>query len=210
MSEPPRLTYACLIVVAISTGLLIGLDVLGVSLPGDLGGRAVPLWCDVIAAGVAVACYGIFFSSPLNMLPWPVAAGTGAHALRWFALTAFWLQCSNGCDGCMSRRWHDHRTGFAPLAHAVRGHWLRLGGLIRRFSCCNAGRLPGGFDCSLDHAASDGAELLGEIEDRRMVFKLKQMIPSYGQSLIENAALCQQVRAETAAVLMLHSRRFVI
>ena len=31
--------------------------------------------------------------------------------------------------------------------------------------------------------------------------KLRQIIPSYGQSLIENTALCQQVRAETAAVL---------
>jgi len=33
--------------------------------------------------------------------------------------------------------------------------------------------------------------------------KLKQMIPSYGQSLIENAGLAQQVRAETAEVLNL-------
>jgi malate dehydrogenase (quinone) len=31
--------------------------------------------------------------------------------------------------------------------------------------------------------------------------KLKKLIPSYGQSLAENAALCQRVRAETAAVL---------
>jgi malate dehydrogenase (quinone) len=31
--------------------------------------------------------------------------------------------------------------------------------------------------------------------------RLRQMIPSYGQSLIDNPALCQQVRAETAAVL---------
>jgi malate dehydrogenase (quinone) len=31
--------------------------------------------------------------------------------------------------------------------------------------------------------------------------KLKEMIPSYGQSLIENTALCRQVRADTAAVL---------
>jgi malate dehydrogenase (quinone) len=31
--------------------------------------------------------------------------------------------------------------------------------------------------------------------------KLKEIIPSYGQSLIENAALCQQIRADTAAVL---------
>src|SRR5262249_13326692 len=35
--------------------------------------------------------------------------------------------------------------------------------------------------------------------------KLKDMIPSYGQSLVENAALCQQVRAETAAVLNLNT-----
>ncbi len=34
--------------------------------------------------------------------------------------------------------------------------------------------------------------------------KLKEMIPSYGQSLIENAALCRQVRAETAVVLKIN------
>lgn len=33
--------------------------------------------------------------------------------------------------------------------------------------------------------------------------KLREMIPSYGQSLIEHSALCQQVRAETAAVLQI-------
>jgi malate dehydrogenase (quinone) len=35
--------------------------------------------------------------------------------------------------------------------------------------------------------------------------KLKEMIPSVGQSLIENAALCQQLRAETAAILNINS-----
>ena len=35
--------------------------------------------------------------------------------------------------------------------------------------------------------------------------KLKELIPSYGQSLIENAALCRQVRAETAAVLNINN-----
>jgi malate dehydrogenase (quinone) len=35
--------------------------------------------------------------------------------------------------------------------------------------------------------------------------KLKEIIPSYGQSLIENAALCQQVRAETASVLHINN-----
>ena len=33
--------------------------------------------------------------------------------------------------------------------------------------------------------------------------KLKQIIPSYGQSLIDTPALCRQVRSDTAAVLNL-------
>jgi malate dehydrogenase (quinone) len=35
--------------------------------------------------------------------------------------------------------------------------------------------------------------------------KLKEIIPSYGQSLIDNPALCRKVRAETAAVLNLQN-----
>src|ERR1700733_9732876 len=35
--------------------------------------------------------------------------------------------------------------------------------------------------------------------------KLKEIIPSYGQSLIDNADLCRQVRAETAAILTINS-----
>ena len=35
--------------------------------------------------------------------------------------------------------------------------------------------------------------------------KLKQIIPSYGESLIDNAELCRRVRAETAAVLHLQN-----
>ena len=35
--------------------------------------------------------------------------------------------------------------------------------------------------------------------------KVKEMIPSYGQNLAENAALCQKVRAETAAVLHINN-----
>jgi malate dehydrogenase (quinone) len=35
--------------------------------------------------------------------------------------------------------------------------------------------------------------------------KLKEIIPSYGQSLIDDAALCQRIRAETAAVLHINN-----
>jgi uncharacterized membrane protein YjjB (DUF3815 family) len=82
-----RLMYAGLVVLAISTGLLLGLTLLHEALPLDPSGQAVPLWLDVIAAGVAVACYSVFFSTPLNMLAWPVAIGMLAHALRWVAIT---------------------------------------------------------------------------------------------------------------------------
>ena len=82
-----RLLYAMLIVVAISAGLLVGLALGGVSLPVDAVGRPTALWQDVLAAGVAAACYSIFFSTPWQMLAWPVAAGSAAHALRWVALT---------------------------------------------------------------------------------------------------------------------------
>src|SRR5499427_2567600 len=91
-----RLIYAALVVVAISTGLLLGLALLGVSLPVDEAGRAVPLWQDVIAAGVAVASYSVFFSTPLNMLAWPVAVGMAAHALRWVVLTLLGAGAATG------------------------------------------------------------------------------------------------------------------
>jgi uncharacterized membrane protein YjjB (DUF3815 family) len=91
-----RLIYAGLIVVAIVAGLLLGLALFGSSLPIDAAGRAIPLWQDVIAAGVAVAAYGVFFSTPLYMLPWPIAVGMLAHALRWTAITQFGFGVASG------------------------------------------------------------------------------------------------------------------
>jgi malate dehydrogenase (quinone) len=44
-----------------------------------------------------------------------------------------------------------------------------------------------------------------KLKDGGWLVKLKEMIPSYGRSLIENAALCRQVRAETAAVLKINN-----
>jgi len=91
-----RLIYAGLVVLVISAGLLLGLGVLGVSLPVDAPGRPVPLWLDVIAAGVAVAAYSIFFSTPLLMLGWPVAVGMLAHALRWWTLAVVGADAATG------------------------------------------------------------------------------------------------------------------
>ena len=84
-----RMIYAGLVIVMISTGLLLGLAVLGTALPVDQASRAVPLWFDMIAAGIAVAAYSVFFSMPPHMLAWPVSVGMLAHALRWWLLAVF-------------------------------------------------------------------------------------------------------------------------
>jgi uncharacterized membrane protein YjjP (DUF1212 family) len=91
-----RMIYAGLIIVVISAGLLFGLALLGVALPVDQAGRAVPLWQDVIAAGVAVGAYSVFFSTPLHMLPWPAAIGMLAHALRWAVLSLLGASAASG------------------------------------------------------------------------------------------------------------------
>jgi uncharacterized membrane protein YjjP (DUF1212 family) len=81
-----RLVYAGVVILAISFGLLLGLGLLGVSLPVGEPGRDIPLWVDVIAAGVAVGAYSVFYSTPLRMLGWPIAVGMLAHGLRWWTL----------------------------------------------------------------------------------------------------------------------------
>jgi uncharacterized membrane protein YjjP (DUF1212 family) len=78
-----RLVYAGAVVLVIALGLLLGLALLDTSLPVESPTRAVPLWKDIIAAGVAVAAFSVLLSKPLHMLPWPVAVGMLAHASRW-------------------------------------------------------------------------------------------------------------------------------
>lgn len=68
-----RLALAGLICVSISLGVWVGMALLGVNLPVDPGRQQiVPLWQDMIAAGIAIIAYSIF-SHPLCVYwfgPW--------------------------------------------------------------------------------------------------------------------------------------------
>jgi uncharacterized membrane protein YjjP (DUF1212 family) len=81
-----RFVYAALLTLLIGVGLIAGLSLGQQSLAPPGPAATTPLAFDVLAAGIAVAAYGTFFSMPWRALPLPVAIGMLAHASRWLAL----------------------------------------------------------------------------------------------------------------------------
>jgi len=121
-----RLVFAVVIVLAISTGLLLGLGAGGTSLPVTEMTGSVPLLRDALAAAIATASFGTLFAIPGNVLVWTVGIAIAAHVTRW-------LMINDGCGGfgweslvacalggtlatLVARR---HRVPFAALAFAA-------------------------------------------------------------------------------------------
>lgn len=84
-----RLGHALLVLATIAVGLMVGLWPGGQPLPLTSPPAAVPFAVDVLAAGVAAACYPVFFSMPYCLLGWPIAVGMAAHALHWWTINSW-------------------------------------------------------------------------------------------------------------------------
>jgi uncharacterized membrane protein YjjP (DUF1212 family) len=112
-----RLGFATLILLAIGAGLILGLHLGGTDLPVESTGHIVPLYADMIAAGVASASYPVYFSMPYRIIYWPVLIGMFAHGVRWVALYVWHLDiATSALIACLI-------VGFALVPVATR---LRL------------------------------------------------------------------------------------
>ena len=78
-----RLVYSSLIILMICLGLLMGLWLGGQTLAPNVLGQPLPLVFDMLAASLAIAAFGTFFSMPWRLLLVPMAVGALGHAMRW-------------------------------------------------------------------------------------------------------------------------------
>lgn len=81
-----RFTYSLMIFLAICTGLLVGLTITNGSLTDSTLPDQVPLWLDIVSAGLAVAAFGALYSLPWRILIAPILVGMLCHASRWLIL----------------------------------------------------------------------------------------------------------------------------
>ena len=117
-----RLIYAGLIISSITGGLFLGLATLGVSLPPEPAAVPASIWNDMIASGIAVLAFSVFFSTPVRMILWPVTVGVSAHVVRWWLLTL-------GCELATAAFIACALVGLAltPISHRYRMPFAAVG-----------------------------------------------------------------------------------
>lgn len=136
-----RFAFGLLTILAISTGVLMGLGLGGTVLPPAAPNYPVPLWLDVVCAGVAAAAYGVFYSMPLRLLMYPILVGMLAHATHWYVMASLGFNNAVGAGlACLvaglimvpvTRQHHlpFAGVGFATVVSMVPGIFLfRMGG----------------------------------------------------------------------------------
>ena len=118
-----RLGYAVLVLAAIAAGLIIGLRLGGQTLSVSGTDTYVPLYADVLAAGVAAASYPVYFSMPYRMIGWPVAVGMVAHGLHWWAMSAWHVSLATAAFlACLLVG-----VALVPVAHLLRMPFAAIG-----------------------------------------------------------------------------------
>lgn len=119
-----RLTFSGLTVLMICLGLLLGLSVGDQTLAPVVNGHSLPLIYDVLAASLAVAAFGTFFSMPWRVLMIPMVIGAAAHAIRWSVIESGHSAVIGAAAACLFAGMvatplaHKLRLPFAALAFA--------------------------------------------------------------------------------------------
>lgn len=139
-----RLTYAGMIIIMICLGLLAGLYLGGQTLADAVNTATVPLGLDMVAAGIAVAAFGAFFSMSWRVLVVPVVIGMVAHAIRWGTIEVGYSVVMGAFTACL----------FAGLVATPLAHKLKLPFAALAFASV-VSMMPGVFLFRLSSALID-------------------------------------------------------
>ena len=123
-----RLGFATMVLTSIGAGLILGLRIGGQTLAVNGGDSTVPIYADVLAAGIAAASYAVYFSMPYRTIVWPVLAGMAARGVHLVGGNGVGRQPGDrGLPGLPVGRYGSGPDRPQP-ANALRGNRIRSRG----------------------------------------------------------------------------------